>query len=119
MSSFYTVEGADKTVSGSGDTTKSMEIFKWNCLHANGINRIDDASHYLWDLHRPTKEGKYKGDAADTEWDDLSRSEKLGLIELRFKGDEKKMAMKYNTMSQTSIARATAETENETDYEDD
>jgi hypothetical protein len=118
MASFYIAQGADKTVNGSGDTEKSMFVYKWNVLHQNGLNRIDDASHYLWDLGRHTKTNKYKGDAVETTWDDLTRSEKLGLIELHLKQVEKDLATSYNSTSQIDAARATAAAENATDYED-
>lgn len=117
MGSYYKAGGEDKLVPGSGDTEKSMFVYKWNVLHQNGLNRIDGGSHYLWDHGKVTKNGKFKGDEAGTTWGDLTRSEKMGMLELEHKQNEKDWATTYNSISQQDAARETAALE-ETDYDD-
>jgi hypothetical protein len=109
MTSFFVVGGGEKTIPGTGDANKAMIIYKWNVNKPNGLKRLDAAAHYLWNKGAATKDGRVRGHGdAYIDFDTLSRSDKLGLIELHLKQIEKDLATSFYVSQQTEQAKRDA-----------
>jgi hypothetical protein len=115
MGSFYKPVNESQTVSATAD--KSITGFWWKHNATKGLANINNAGLWLWNKGFKTKGGKFNGDEAGTLFSDLTRNEKLELIELYLKDVYIGIAKQQGIDTAVDTARDAAIAESETLFE--